>query len=177
MREFISLLFIGIGLSMDTFSISLSIGALNIVQNETKFISILVGIFHFFMPLLGLILGRNIISYFHINSNYLLSIILIILGIKLLIDYFKDEEIDFTLNLAGIFLFALAVSLDSFSTGLGLPAITDKTFLATTIFSVCSFSFTYLGLILGKYTSDKIGKYATLIGIILLLSVAIFHLM
>ena len=168
MRELASLLLIGIGLSMDTFSISLSIGALNIVKNETKYISLLVGIMHFFMPLLGLLLGSKMITNFNINSNYLLSVILIVLAIKLLIDYFKDEEINIELNFSGIFLFAIAVSLDSFSTGLGLPAITHNVFLATTIFSLCSFSFTYLGLTIGKYTEDKIGKYATILGIILL---------
>ncbi len=177
MRELASLLLIGIGLSMDTFSISLSIGALNIVKNETKYISLLVGIMHFFMPLLGLLLGSKMITNFNINSNYLLSVILIVLAIKLLIDYFKDEEINIELNFSGIFLFAIAVSLDSFSTGLGLPAITHNVFLATTIFSLCSFSFTYLGLTIGKYTEDKIGKYATILGIILLLATAILHLM
>lgn len=176
MHEFYTLLLIGIGLSMDTFSVSLSIGTLKITENQIKLISTLVGIMHFIMPLIGLIIGSNLLSILNINSKYLLSAILIILALKLLKDYFTNEDVHIKLNIVGIILFAIAVSLDSLSTGIGLAAITNKIYFATTIFSICSFSFTFLGLTLGKYTSYKIGKYATIVGIIILLAVAIAHL-
>jgi len=51
---------IGVSLSMDTFSISLSLGTFNISKRKTLFLSILVGIMHFFMPLFGTILGTKI---------------------------------------------------------------------------------------------------------------------
>ncbi len=176
MQEFISLLLIGIGLSMDTFSLSLSIGTLKIKESRINLISIIVGIMHFIMPLIGMLIGARILDILKFNSKFILSTILIILAIKLFIDLFNDEEPTINLNIIGIFLFAFLVSIDSLSTGLGLPALTNNIFLATTTFSICSFSFTYIGLTIGKYTSNIIGKYANVLGIILLLLVAIVHL-
>lgn len=176
MQEFITLLFLGIGLSMDTFSLSLSIGTLKISNKQIREISIIIGIMHFIMPLIGLVLGSGLITFLNMNTKYFLSIILFVLSIKLILDLFSNEELKINLNIIGIFLFSLLVSLDSFSTGIGLSSITGNILLATTIFSICSFSFTYMGLIIGKYTSSKLGKYANVIGIIILLGVAIAHL-
>ena len=57
-----SLILIGISLSMDTFSISLSIGSCNISKKNILFFTLFVGILHFFMPLIGNILGDKIID-------------------------------------------------------------------------------------------------------------------
>lgn len=80
------------------------------------------------------------------------------------------------MNLINMFLFAIGVSIDSFSTGIGLSAITSNILLATFIFSITSFSFTYFGLIIGKYASALLGIYANVFGAILLLVIGLFHL-
>ena len=48
-------------------------------------------------------------------------------------------------------------------------------YLAMFIFSICSFSFTYLGLLIGKYTTKYLGIYAKLIGSIMLIIIGLFH--
>ncbi len=176
MQEIISLILIGIGLSMDTFSISLSIGTLKISKKDINLISIIVGIFHFIMPLLGLIVGKNILELLNINPEYLLSIVLFILSIKLIKDYFNNQSIEIDLSILSIITLAFSVSIDSFTTGIALYTITNNILIATLIFSTLSFIFTYIGLNIGKYASNKIGKYATIIGILLLLFVSFLHL-
>lgn len=176
MQEFVSILLIGISLSMDTFSLSISAGSIIKETSLVKILPFLVGIFHFFMPIMGNIIGLKLMTTFNIASNIILGLVLIILGINLAIHYFKDEQISFQLNIIGAILFALSVSIDSFSVGLGISNITDNYLLSSFIFAVCSFSFTSLGLIIGKYSSKLIGKYAVFIGIILLLSLGIIHL-
>ena len=175
MREIVSILLIGISLSMDTFSLSLTLGTVS----ENKLIKILplfVGIFHFFMPLLGNIIGITLINLLNLASNIILGTVLIVLGIILAIHYFKDETADINLNILGIIIFALSVSIDSFSVGLGINDITNNYYIASIIFALCSAAFTYLGIIIGKYSSKLIGKYAIILGIFLLLILGIFHL-
>jgi len=75
------------------------------------------------------------------------------------------------------FLFGLSVSIDSFSVGIGLGAGEENVFLSGIIFSICSATFTYLGLSLGKKLTIKYGKIANVIGSILLLILGIQHLM
>lgn len=175
MREIVSILLIGISLSMDTFSLSLTLGTVS----ENKLIKILplfVGIFHFFMPILGNFIGITLINLLNLASNIILGTVLIVLGINLAIHYFKDESAEINLNIIGIIIFALSVSIDSFSVGLGINDITNNYYIASIIFALCSAAFTYLGIIIGKYSSKLIGKYAIILGIFLLLILGIFHL-
>ena len=176
MKEILNILLIGIALSMDTFSLSLGVGTYNLEKKKCVQLSLLVGIMHFIMPLLGNIIGLGIINLLNLASNIILGSVLIILGINLAIHYFKDETAEINLNLLGIIIFALSVSIDSFSVGLGINDITDNYFLASIIFALCSASFTYLGIIIGKYSNKIIGKYAIILGILLLLFLGIFHL-
>lgn len=176
MSIIISLFIIGISLSMDTFSISLSIGTFNITRKKTIFLCFLVGVMHFFMPLLGSLLGNKIITFLNINVNFLLGIILLFIGIEMILDLIKTEEKYFELTLFNMMLISISVSLDSFSTGLGLSAITENVFLSGIIFSTCAASFTFLGLLIGKYSGEKLGVYANILGIILLIFLGLMHI-
>ena len=64
MQELVSILLIGISLSMDTFSLCLSLGALNSTKNKLYLLPLMVGVLHFFMPLLGNVIGKSIIRYY-----------------------------------------------------------------------------------------------------------------
>ena len=161
---------------MDTFSISLSLGTFNISKRKIIFLCILVGIMHFLMPLLGAFLGTKITTFLNINANFLLGIILLFIAVEMLTSLFKDDNEIFELNLFNMFLISLSVSFDSFSTGLGITAITSDIILSGLIFSFCAASFTFLGSIIGKYSSEKLGIYANVIGIFLLILVGLFHI-
>ena len=176
MLEIISLFSIGIALSMDAFSLSLGIGTFNITNKKAFVLALIVGVMHFLMPFIGTILGNTIINLFKINNNFLLGLILIAISLEMLFDLLKKEEKSFEFSIIGMFIFALGVSMDSFSTGLGLSAITSNIYIAMIIFTVCSFCFTYIGLILGKYCNKLLGVYSTVIGAFLLLGMGIFYL-
>lgn len=161
---------------MDTFSISLSIGTYKITRKKVAFLCMLVGVMHFIMPLIGTILGSKISNFLNINTNFLLGIILLFIALEMFIDLINKDDKFFELNLFNMFLVSISVSLDSFSTGLGLSAITNDIFLSGLIFSLCASSFTFLGLLVGKYSSDKLGVYANILGIVLLVILSLIHI-
>lgn len=176
MLELISLFSIGIALSMDTFSLSLGIGTMGIKQKKIWLTSLIVGLMHFIMPLLGFLLGKQILKIFIINPNYLVSAILFFIALMMLKDLKNPKSLSLGLSFLEIFIFAFSVSIDSFSTGIGLKALTSNSLSAALIFSLCSFVFTYLGLTIGKYSQEKLGLKACILGIIILIIVAILHL-
>jgi len=176
MEEIIILLIIAVGLSMDAFSLALGYGTIGLSNKDNYKVSLFVGVFHFFMPLIGLFVGKQIINFFHINPNFIIGVILIFISLQIFIEMLKNETKELKIKLIYLILFALSVSLDSFSTGMGLNAITNNYLLSSIIFSVTSFSFTYLGLIMGKYTSSILGKYAQILGILLLSIIGIVNL-
>lgn len=176
MQEIISLLLIGFSLSMDSFSLALSLG-MNIYNiKRLLFFCVLVGIFHFIMPIIGFSIGNQIISIISINSKLLLSAILILIAIDMLISLIKNVNDNISKNYITLLLLALVVSLDSFATGLGINAITSNHILAGCIFSSTAFFITMFGIFLGKYSKLIIGKYANIIGIIILFAISLINI-
>ena len=57
MSSFITILLIGISLSMDAFSLALAYGMTSIKEKEKILLSLIVGAYHFIMPLIGLNFG------------------------------------------------------------------------------------------------------------------------
>ncbi len=175
MVEFFSSFLIAVALSMDTFSLSLGVGTYNINKKNCIQLSLIVGIMHFIMPSIGSFLGNSMVSFFSLNANKLLGGILIFLAINLLINLQKDEEIAIDLSFLGMFLFAFGVSIDAFSTGLGLEAITHNKIFTMIIFSITSFSFTFVGLLIGKFAKELVGKKASYFGFLLLICLGLYH--
>ena len=176
MNEIISLILIGFSLSLDAFSLALLYGTSEFNNSKGFLLSLIVGVFHFFMPLIGVIIGNMLLNIFNINPDILIGIILIFLSLTMIKDIFTESNYKFTNSLLGMMLFAFSVSFDSFSTGIGLRAITNNIYLASIIFSIFSFSFTYLGLIIGKYAKKILGKISQILGIIILIVIGITYL-
>lgn len=166
---------IAISLSMDAFSLALAYGTLNLNKKDIYKLSLTVGIYHFIMPLLGLFLGNIILKYIN-NPKIIVFIILFIIGIQMIYETFKEEDIKNIVNFRQILLFGLAVSIDSFSVGIGLNIISKNYLYCSTIFSLFSLSFTYLGLTIGKKINNIIGKTSTIIGGLILIIIAFVYL-
>ena len=160
---------------MDAFSIALSIGTTHLSKNRFILIPIIVSIMHFVMPLIGLFLGNQILSVININPKIIMTIILLYLAFLMYKDRNNDKVTKIN-SLLSIFLYALSVSLDSFSVGIGLKALTDKIIIPPIIFSLCAGTITYMGLILGKYSQKVWKEKASLIGIILLILISIVNI-
>ncbi len=174
--EIITLILIGLSLSVDAFTLSLAYGLLNIPKRTCLITSIFVGIFHFFMPLLGHLLGDIINSIIYIDSKYILIIVLILILLEMFKSLKDNECLEHELNIINIIIFSSLVSFDSFSLGIGISYITNNPLIASIIFSVQSCLFTYLGFILGKYLSQKAANLTKIFGIILLSAVIVYFM-
>lgn len=169
-------LILAIGLSMDAFSLSLIYGTLDLDKRLEKITSIIVGIFHFFMPIIGYKLGKIILNLIKINPDYIVGIIFIALGIEMLFSIKKEEQVKLLTNILSIIIFSFTVSIDSFSTGIAFGASNTNVLIPCIIFSVVSGTFTYLGLILGKKLSETYGTISVMIGSIILIVLGIKYL-
>lgn len=172
----INLIIIALALSMDTFSLSLSLALLTNTFHLQTILIITVGIFHFLFPILGSIIGNNLLMYIYISSNKLLGIIFIILFIKLLYDVKHTKNSINNINIIYIIILSILVSIDAFITGIGLTSVIKYSLLPSTIFAITSSSFTFLGLLIGKTAHKNLGNHADKIGLTLLLILGIVHL-
>ncbi len=174
---FIPLLWIGIGLSMDTFSLALCYGVLNLTPAKRKLLATIVGSFHFVMPLLGMVLGNIIEQYIYFDMKYVVFVIFILLGSEMIINAFKNEINVILLNIVGMFIFAFTVSIDSFSAGIGIKFISNNYIIGSVIFFITSFIFTYSGLVLGGIIGSKYKNTSKIIGGVILIIFALQSLL
>lgn len=174
--KILTIIIIAISLSMDAFSLSLVYATQGITKKNKLILSLIVGAYHFFMPLCGLAIGKFITEKLIINTSVLVGAILSLIAIEMIISSFKDKEEKFLNSLPGYLLFGLSVSIDSFTTGIGLNAITSNYILSSLIFSIVSAFFTFLGLNLGNILNQKYGKFSTLIGGVILLVLGVFYI-
>lgn len=173
--ELLLILIVAVSLSMDAFSLSLAYGTLGISKRQILLLSCIVGLFHFFMPIIGMFVGVNILNVIKINPDVIVFMVLFVIGIQMIFESFgKNEELK-VMKTAELFLFALAVSIDSFSVGLTLTSISSNYILSAVIFAFCSMLFTFVGLVLGNKIEKLIGKLATIIGGSILLIIGFIY--
>lgn len=164
---------IAVSLSMDAFSLALAYGTIFLTKKEVNLLSLIVGIYHFFMPILGMFIGSFVFNILKINQNIIVLIIFGFIGINMIIESFKKIEKVKNMRLGEMILFGFAVSIDSFSVGIGINNISNNFIVCSIIFSITSIIFTYIGLTLGNKLNQLFGKFATLIGGITLILLGI----
>lgn len=160
---------------MDAFSVSMSLAASN-QSNRNYYFVLIVGVYHFIMPLLGNYASNSLINNIFINSNLIVGFILILIGINTLVGI-KNKEENIIINLASYITLGLGVSLDSFGTGIGVSLINHNMLLNSTIFSLCSMLFTFIGLKIGQTINNVFGRVANVVGCIILVTLGIYYLL
>lgn len=161
---------------MDAFSFAISIGAFNIINRKTVIIiALTVGIFHFMMPIIGSILGNTIKQLIHIDFGIITGAIFLYIAIEMIKEFRQNVSMP-SLSILGVLALALSVSVDSFAVGFTLTNGLINTFLSAATFSIFSFTFTLIGLIIGKYISEKFGDISKVVGISIMVILAILSI-
>ncbi len=166
---FITILILAVSVSMDAFSMAFIYGTITIEKKLELKLSIIVGLFHFVMPIIGLYVGEFFYKLIHLKMQLFLTMILIMLGLEMIFSN-KDSGNNLVItNIRGMFLFSLAVSMDSLTLGTGLGVITNNYFLVGFSFFSMSLILTMLGFKVGKKVNQKIGDYSCFLGGVLLI--------
>ncbi|WP_051314976.1 manganese efflux pump MntP family protein [Alteribacter aurantiacus] len=161
-------------LSMDAFSISVGMGMLGLRLRQIGFIGSTVGLFHVAMPLFGMVLGKLVSQYVGVFAYLIGAIVLIILGLQMIYSSFSKDTKSFLQPVGwGLILFAIGVSIDSFSVGLSLGMLGAKTMVTLVCFGVMSAVLTWGGLLLGKKIQGLVGGYSEMLGGLILVGFGI----
>ena len=161
---------------MDAFSLALIFGTQGISKKDKLIFSLIVGVYHFIMPLIGLTIGIIIIKKILFDPQIIVGIILCAISIEMIISSIKRKKEISLLTISGYLLFGLSVSIDSLTTGIGLSAITNKYFLSSIIFAIISSLFTNLGLNIGNVINIKYGNISTAAGGIIMFIIGLFYI-
>lgn len=163
--EIITLIIMAFALGMDAFSVGLGMGMFKLRLKQILMIGLTVGFFHIWMPLVGIMCGRFLSVQFGTFAAYAGGMLLVILGVQMFISGIKREE---SATLApvgkGLFIFALSVSLDSFSVGLSLGIYGARTIVTILCFGMAAMILTWSGLLIGRKIQGLLGAYSEILG-------------
>ncbi|MBM7704066.1 manganese efflux pump MntP family protein [Metabacillus iocasae] len=172
--EMITLVIMAFALGLDAFSVGLGMGLIRLRLKQIFYIGVTIGFFHVWMPLLGMSIGKLLSDKLGHIASYAGGILLLALGVQMIYSSFKKEEAGFIKPVGfGLLVFALSVSLDSFSVGLSLGIFGARTLLTIAVFGVVSMGLTWLGLLLGKRVQGWLGSYSEVLGGSILLAFGI----
>ncbi len=161
-------------LGMDAFSVGLGMGLIKLRTRQIFLIGVTIGFFHIWMPLVGMIIGRVLSDKFGMFATYAGGILLFLLGGQMIYASFKKGEESLIKPVGfGLIVFALSVSLDSFSVGLSLGIFGARTALTIALFGIMSMVLTWTGLLLGRRVQGWLGSYSEALGGSILLAFGI----
>jgi len=164
----ISVWILAFALSMDAFSVSLSIGMQEIRLKKIAFIGLIIGLFHIGLPLIGITLGHYISENVTFITELTGGFILVIIGSHMFISALQNKSQGVSIQGWKIWMVALLVSVDSFPVGLGIGFTTINPLLIVMTIGICSILFSWIGMIIGRKVHEKTGKYSEMLGGIIL---------
>ncbi len=184
----IAVLLLGIGLSLDTFAVSLTLGlaAEKTTRRQKARFLVVIGLAHFAMILAGWFMGETLSRVISVYDHWIAFVLLAFVGSKMIREGWTAGSDDISdsdlLSLRNTLLLGVALSLDAlitgFSLGLVKVAIYDgsqagNVLLAALLIGLSAFSISAAGLGLGRKVSSKLGGKAEIFGGIILIAIGI----
>ncbi len=173
-----TILIMAVALGLDAFSLGIGLGMKGIRLLDILKFSLMIGIFHVFMPLLGMFAGQYVSSLLGNVAEAAGGGILVLLGAHMIYSslYGQGRALDHT-GLWGLFIFSLSVSIDSFSVGISFGILESELWLTVLMFGAFGGGMSVLGLLLGRRMGRWIGEYGEAFGGMILFAFGIKFLM
>lgn len=176
--EFWKLLILGVVIGSNNLAVAFALGALNIRAYWWRIV-LTFGLFEFFIPLVGIFIGKQISHFIADYASIVGGSILILLGLvvvtKSLTDSEKNER-----NLqhqvttwTGVISLSAGLSLDNLIVGFSIGLKEFSPITTSTVIAVSSVLFTLLGLNFGKYLKEKFRTWTELVASFLLILVGL----
>ncbi len=179
----LSILLIGVSLSMDAFAVSVTNGLTlkNFNVRHALWMGLYFGGFQFLMPLLGFLLGSTVSHYIMRFGPYISFLLLAFIGGKMLLESArpaKDDEADeggmSELSHKSLLAAAVATSIDALAVGVSFAFQEDVKLLPSCLLIGCTtFVISFLGALLGSRIPGLSGRRAGIVGGLVLIGIGI----
>ena len=133
----LSILLIGVGLSMDAFAVSVTSGLTvkGFGPKHAALLGIYFGVFQFLMPLIGYLLGSTVSSFVSDYAPYISFFLLAFVGIKMLVEAISGGEAAVCTQLL---MMAIATSLDALAVGVSFAFMPEVSLLPSCLLIGCT---------------------------------------
>lgn len=179
--DILSIVAIGVGLSMDAFAVSITSGFVskNLRFYQALRMALFFGGFQFIMPIIGWLAGLTIRNYILAFDHWLAFILLAFIGGKMIYESFQPDETEegsekkSPMALPNLFLLAVATSIDALAVGLSLSFIKVSIVFPSILIGVITFCISLAGVFIGKKFGHLFEKKMELVGGLVLIGIGV----
>jgi putative Mn2+ efflux pump MntP len=176
--DHITLAAIALGLSFDTFAVSLSCG---VIESKIRFrnamrIAFILALFQGGLTVLGYFLGSTVSGYIEKYDHWFAFLLLMFLGIRMIINGLRDDEerISVDINRWTVLLtLAVGTSIDAFAVGISLALLKVQIWSAGIIIGAVTFLASMTAIRIGKSAGSHLGSRVEIIGGIILAAIGV----
>ena len=178
--SFIEILLIGIGLSMDAFSVSVCKGLTtkNFSWKMALVCGLWFGFFQALMPVIGYFLGVQFEQFITSVDHWIAFGLLYLIGLNMIYEALKKKKeqpqpADSSLSFKTMLLLAIATSIDALAVGISFACIQVEIWSSVLIIGLTTFLFSIAGVKIGNVFGSKFEKSAGVIGGVILILIGL----
>jgi manganese efflux pump family protein len=174
--DILSVVFIALGLSADCFAVTLGIsGAAKAFSWKNVLrLALAFGIFQMGMPLVGWLLGQTIVQVIAGYDHWIAFALLLYVGGRMIWEFAENKTESETTDISKwttLLTLAIATSIDALAVGLSFALLKINIIIAAAVIGIVAFSVTILSYWLGKRIGAMMGRWALLIGALILVGI------
>jgi manganese efflux pump family protein len=176
--DYFTILVIALGLSFDTFAVSLSYGVIRngILFRQASWIAIVLALFQGGLTVAGYFLGSIISDALKATDHWIALGLLSFLGIKMIVEGLKktkDEETKDYSSTIVLLTIALGTSIDAFAVGISFAMLDVRIWEAGILISAITFLASMTAIRIGKSAGERLGNKVEIIGGLLLIAIGL----
>ena len=176
--DLLTIIAVALGLSFDTFAVSLSYG---VVQNKILFrqavrIALVLAIFQAGLLITGYFLGSFVSGFIKTADHWIALTLLLFLGIRMIVEGIKRKEKeqarDYTKPMELITV-AIGTSIDAFAIGISFALLEIKIWSSGIIIGIVTFLASMTAIRIGKSAGVHLGQRVEIVGGLILIAIGI----
>lgn len=176
--DLITIAAIALGLSFDTFAVSLSCG---VIESKIRFrnamrIAFILALFQGGLTVFGYFLGSTVSVYIEKYDHWIAFLLLMFLGIRMIIGGLRvgEERVRLDVNQWPVLLtMAVGTSIDAFAVGISLALLKVQIWTAGIVIGAVTFLASMTAIRIGKSAGSHLGSRVEIIGGIILAAIGI----
>jgi len=174
----LTIIAIALGLSFDTFAVSLSYGVIRskILFMEAARIAFVLALFQGGLTVAGYFLGSIISNSLKAADHWIALGLLSFLGIKMIIEGLKKTEErgskDFSSTVV-LLTIAVGTSIDAFAVGISFAILDVMIWKAGLLIGIVTFIASMTAIRIGKSAGERLGNKVEIVGGIILVAIGI----
>jgi manganese efflux pump family protein len=176
--DYFTILAIALGLSFDTFAVSLSYGVIRsgILFRQATWVAVVLAVFQGGLTIAGYFLGSIISNQLKAIDHWIALGLLSFLGIKMIVEGLKKTKEEGTKDFSStIILFTIAVgtSIDAFAIGISFALLEVKIWEAGILIGAVTFLASMTAIRIGKSAGDRLGNKVEIFGGLILIAIGL----